>query len=361
MGDRDVARLYTGERRNLSCSAARIVGTDDADDVVHDAFVAYLSSGSEARRPAAWLQRTVRNRALNRVRGDEPLPLYEVPDERASPERDVERRALRDVIARALEALPERSARALVLRHLEGEEYREVASALGVRISHAHLIVHRARRRLAQEIVRQLADAMGTPGCAPALQAMAGLDDEETDHGPRPCAECRPVWEELLSLRGLRAVWPVGPFLGRALDPVRLRMIELGEPAGRAAAALVLSATLVLSPGSGPSVDEVPDPAPQPPAAEQVVQEEPDDGPEEEPAPAPDPSASDGPTPEPADEPPPRELEEVASAGGTSVSEDDDHTQAEADPPDDGDGGRTGVVACEPLEPCPPPGEGGDG
>lgn len=363
MGDRDAARLYTGERRNLSRSAARIVGADDAEDVVHDAFVAYLSCAADARRPGAWLQRTVRNRALNRVRGDEPLPLDEVPDERASPERTVERRVLRDVIVRALEALPDRSARALVLRHFEGEGYGEVASALGVRVSHAHLIVHRARRRLAREIVRQLAEAMGTPGCAPALQAMAGLHEERGDHGPGPCDECRPVWEELLSLRGLRALWPAGPFLERALDPVRLRMVELGEPVGRAAAALALSATLVLSPGGGPSVDETgPDgEAPQVPVAGRVAHVGTDEAPEE-PAttPEPDPGTPDDPPPpDPGDEPPPQEPEEVASAGGASVSEDDDHTQAEADPPDDG-GGRTGVVVCEPLEPCPPPGEGED-
>lgn len=364
MGDPDVARLYTGERRNLSRSAARIVGADDAEDVVHDAFVAYLSCAAEARRPEAWLQRTVRNRALNHVRGDEPLPLYEVPDERASPERDIERRVLRDVIVRALEALPERSARALVLRHFEGEGYGEVASALGVRVSHAHLIVHRAKRRLAREIVRQLAEAMGTSGCAPALQAMAGLDDEPTDHDPGPCDECRPVWEELLSLRGLRALWPAGPFLERALDPVRLRMVELGEPVGRAAAALALSATLVLPPGSGPSVGEAgpADVAPQAPVAEHVAQEEPDEAPEESATtPGPDTGTPDDPPPsEPPAEPAAEGPEEVASAGGASVSEDDDHTQAEADPPDDGEGGRTGVVVCEPLEPCPPPAEGGD-
>lgn len=358
MDDRSVARLYAGERDGLSRTAARIVGGDDAEDVVHDAFVAYLACDPDARRPGAWLQRTVRNRALNRVRGPDALPLQEVPDERASPERDAERRALQDVIVRALGALPERSARALVLREVEGIGYKEIASDLGVRVPHAHLIVHRARRRLGQEIVRSLAGAMGVSRCAPALEAMAGLGKGGADHGPRPCADCRPVWEELLSLRGLRALWPVGPGLQRLVDPVRLRLIELGEPAGRAAAAAVLSTALVLSP-QGPAPTDPPgvgtESAAPTPVPERVA-EEPDEPTSprtdavEVPRETPRTETDEGP-------PPPEGPEEVTSGEDASVTQDDDHAQAEADTPDDG---RAGVVVCEPLEPCPPPGEEGD-
>lgn len=358
MEDRSLARLYAGEREGLSRTAARIVGGDDAEDVVHDAFVAYLTCDPEARRPGAWLQRTVRNRALNRVRGPDALPLHEVPDERASPERDAEQQALRDVIVRALGALPERSARALVLREVEGVGYKEIAADLGVRVPHAHLIVHRARRRLGQEIVRSLAESMGVAGCAPALEAMAGLGKGRSGHSPHPCADCRPVWEELLSLRGLRALWPVGPGLQRLVDPVRLRLIELGEPAGQAAAAVVLSTALVLSPqGSAPT--DAPGPETEtavPTPVPERVAEEPDEptssGADVVTVPQETPGTATGGGPPPQDD-----AEEVTSTEEASVTQDDDHAQAEADTADDG---RAGAVVCEPLEPCPPPGEEGE-
>ncbi|HSC28389.1 MAG TPA: sigma-70 family RNA polymerase sigma factor, partial [Vicinamibacterales bacterium] len=69
--------------------------------------------------------------------------------ERASGSGDTERDlVLRDAIDKALATLPEDMRTALVLRDVQGLDYREIASTLGVPIGTVESRIFRARQRL---------------------------------------------------------------------------------------------------------------------------------------------------------------------------------------------------------------------
>ncbi|HEX9697448.1 MAG TPA: sigma-70 family RNA polymerase sigma factor [Actinomycetota bacterium] len=205
-----VADLYRRERSGIARSVARIAGESHAEDLVHDAFVAYLTKAPWADKPGAWVSTVARNRALNTLRrpklvplsGEEPTADHETPDS--------EREAVRRVIETALSAIHPRSLTALRMKFFEGADYPAIADALGVRVSQAHVIVHRSLRRLGRELIRQMADAHGARECAPALTKLAGLTTDaesrhavgaDDGHDEGPCPLCAPAWDEIQALR----------------------------------------------------------------------------------------------------------------------------------------------------------------
>ncbi|MGH2830803.1 MAG: RNA polymerase sigma factor, partial [Actinomycetota bacterium] len=196
-----VADLYRRERSGMTRSVARIAGESHAEDLVHDAFVAYLTKSPWATRPGAWVATVARNRALNELRRPRLVPLTGVEPDDDQPSPDAEREAIRTTVASALAAIPARSITALRMKFFEGCDYPEIASALGVRIAQAHVIVHRALRRLGRELVNRMAAVHGASDCAPALLRMAGLSAVEDAHDADPCPACRPAWDEIVALR----------------------------------------------------------------------------------------------------------------------------------------------------------------
>jgi|GEM_PF-1309725 len=201
-----VADLYRRERSGIARSVARIAGESHAEDLVHDAFVAYLTKAPWAEKPGAWVSTVARNRALNTLRRPKLVPLSgEEPAADLEP-IDSEREAVRHVIATALSAIHPRSLTAIRMKFFEGAGYAEIAEALGVRVSQAHVIVHRSLRRLGRELIRQMADAHGAGQCAVALTRLAGLataaeDRHASGHDEGPCVLCAPAWDEIQALR----------------------------------------------------------------------------------------------------------------------------------------------------------------
>jgi RNA polymerase sigma-70 factor (ECF subfamily) len=145
--------------------ALRLTGNpQDAEEIAQDAFVrAYRALQGYpcervmllALRP--WLFRIALNVARNRARGRR-LRLVrlaeqdgEPRDEAATllanahdgPEAAAERAALAAQLAALVAALPPRYRAAVVLRHVEGLSYREVADVLGQPIGSAKANVHR--------------------------------------------------------------------------------------------------------------------------------------------------------------------------------------------------------------------------
>lgn len=360
--DEGIRDLYRAERRTLERTVARIVGDQQAEDLVHDAFVAYLHHAPEADRPGAWLSRVARNRALNEARRARPLPLTDAADDRArpahlgDPAEEAERDAIRALVRAALERLPERSLEALRLRFEEGLGYPDIARALGCRIEQAYVVVHRATRRLGTEVVRQLAEAHGASECAPALAHMAGIGEPDgATHADGPCARCRPAWDEISALRSVTAIFPSISVEGiaRRISPLRRLAGEVAahvpvaaEPLGRVASGIV-ALGLAAATIAGPS-GTAPTPAPSG-IAEKVPAVS---------GAAPAKAARRGATVTQKQESArtPKEAGGVRdpafSAGGASVTRDDDSTRAEVQR--DGPGWSSATV-CEPLEPCPPP------
>ena len=138
--------------------ALRIVRRHEvADDVAQEAFMRAhqaLSTFDLDRPFGPWICRIAANLAINHVRSPEAreTPLPEGHAETAAPGRGaldlVLEREAREVLERALGALPAEQRAVFALRTFEELSYREIADALGISIGTVMSRLSRARERL---------------------------------------------------------------------------------------------------------------------------------------------------------------------------------------------------------------------
>jgi len=159
-------RVVLAYQDRLYTFALRLCGDRrDAEEVTQDAFIrayrALLTYDGERIRALAlrpWLYRITLNLARNRLRGRAgaslPLPEEHQDEERAAvtplqaredqgPEQVAERAELGDRLVAALNTLPPRYRTAIVLRHVAGLSYPEVAAALTLPTGTVKAQVHR--------------------------------------------------------------------------------------------------------------------------------------------------------------------------------------------------------------------------
>ena len=163
----EIAIRYQARVYRLAC---RLVGSDDALDVVQEGFLSVdrnLASFRHESRFGTWLYRIVTNAALmhRRARARRPaesleafLPEFDAtgrhsrtPEEllvAARADELLDRRALAEEAAAALDRLPDLYRTAFVLRDLEELTTAEVADVLGVEPATVRQRVHRARLML---------------------------------------------------------------------------------------------------------------------------------------------------------------------------------------------------------------------
>ncbi|MBL8742686.1 MAG: sigma-70 family RNA polymerase sigma factor [Myxococcales bacterium] len=159
-----IAVLYEHYGRTALGLAFKIVREEtEAEDVVHDAFVAIVQRADQyhpARGTvAAWLITTVRNLSLDRARRrtrraqiveaelkHEPAPSLKSPEESLSGALDHER------VRRAMQTLPEAQRQTLEIAFFEGLSYPEIADRekvpLGTIKSRAARALHALRAAL---------------------------------------------------------------------------------------------------------------------------------------------------------------------------------------------------------------------
>lgn len=146
--------------RPLYRHAARMLGYDDAEDVVQDALLAAWKSLSsfEGTSFRAWIFRIVTNRALDRIRSRKRHPevaLDPPADEEgswaepAAPGPDLasiagDREALR-AVEEALATIPAEQRAALLLRDVEGFAYEEIATITATEVGTVKSRIHRGR------------------------------------------------------------------------------------------------------------------------------------------------------------------------------------------------------------------------
>jgi RNA polymerase sigma-70 factor (ECF subfamily) len=149
-------------QRRLYAFALRVCGSrEDAEEIVQDALIrayrALVGYPNERRRALAvrpWLFQITINVARNRARvrrpattsldGAEGAKLREpADDEREQPEARVETAERQRELARLLLTLPMRYRPAVVLRHVEGLAYDEIATILGQPVGTVKANVHR--------------------------------------------------------------------------------------------------------------------------------------------------------------------------------------------------------------------------
>jgi RNA polymerase sigma-70 factor (ECF subfamily) len=151
--------------------AIRVLGSrEEAEDVVHDAFVAVWRKidrfDADRGSLRGWLMTVIRNRSIDRLRSRRPAMDIDDADERAllrsgvNPtwEAALRRTSAADVRA-VLDELPDDQRRAVELAYFEGYTYREVAERTGVPPGTAS-----GRLRLA---LAKLRDALSGTAAAP--------------------------------------------------------------------------------------------------------------------------------------------------------------------------------------------------
>lgn len=139
--------------RMMTSSAA---DREAAEDVAQEAFLrAYRALGQFRGQSSfrTWLYQIATNvartqSARRRDRNEQQEP--ESPYERDRPsEEHVERRIIaHDQLRRALQALPDDWREALVLRDIEGLDYKEIAEVLGIPMGTVESRIFRGRQRL---------------------------------------------------------------------------------------------------------------------------------------------------------------------------------------------------------------------
>ena len=158
-GDREAfARLFDLCRDGVYAVALHMCGEPAAAaDVTQDVFMKLLTRLPQFGARAAfttWLYRIVVNTAIDHQRSRRrvaPLP-ETLPDTRRPADDEYARAERRERIAAALQALPAKLRAPLVLRHVEGLAYHDIAGALGISPGTVASRLSRAHARLAREL-----------------------------------------------------------------------------------------------------------------------------------------------------------------------------------------------------------------
>jgi RNA polymerase sigma-70 factor (ECF subfamily) len=166
-GDKNAfERLLLENQKHVYNLALRMVGNEhDALDAAQDAFLKAYNSLAQFRgdsRFSVWLYRLTSNVcidflrrrskrdvvSLSAVNAEGEEQELEIPDERFSPENELQKKELRAAIGRGLDSLPAEYRRILVLRELGGLSYEELSDALGLEVGTVKSRLSRARKRL---------------------------------------------------------------------------------------------------------------------------------------------------------------------------------------------------------------------
>lgn len=169
--DRDTARrdaafdeLVKRHAPRLHAVASRIVGREEAYDVVQDAFVsAYRALGSfrDQAQFTTWMHRITLNCCYARLRkhpdaaSDLEMPA-DPSDDRPSPIEVAERRDLRKALESALARIKAEFRETFVLVEFGDLDYAEVADVLGVQVG-----TIKSRMSRAREALREILEAQG--------------------------------------------------------------------------------------------------------------------------------------------------------------------------------------------------------
>jgi RNA polymerase sigma-70 factor (ECF subfamily) len=132
-----------------------LAGNDhDAEDIVQEACVRAFRFGSGFRGGSSrsWLLAIIRNTAYSWLKKNRPKAIVSIEDEDMAEIEDpglpAFERADAAVLRVALEELPVEFREALVLRHLEGFSYKEIAEVADVPVGTVMSRLARARQQL---------------------------------------------------------------------------------------------------------------------------------------------------------------------------------------------------------------------
>jgi RNA polymerase sigma-70 factor, ECF subfamily len=173
-GDKEAFNLLVLKyQRKVGRLVRRLVSnSDEADDVVQDAFIKAYRALPQFRGDSAfytWLYRIAVNTAKNHLvsRGKRPISLSELTSNEGddesfevpvvtignnTPEAELMSRQIAEAVNRAVSALPEELQTALSLREIDGLSYEEIAEAMNCPIGTVRSRIFRAREAVAAEL-----------------------------------------------------------------------------------------------------------------------------------------------------------------------------------------------------------------
>lgn len=167
MSRRPMDRLSPTDLRDARTFCLRLTRDQHlAEDVFQEGCLRVLERARPDLGPGEvrpYLFRTLANLSINclarRHRRDVGLRDQEFVDDSAEPaSRNLEAEDIRERVSMALERLPERQRRAVILRERDGLEYVAVAEALDVSIGNAAALVHRGLVKLRSLLKDLLSD-----------------------------------------------------------------------------------------------------------------------------------------------------------------------------------------------------------
>jgi RNA polymerase sigma-70 factor (ECF subfamily) len=167
------AALFEPLRQNTWLVAVRLVGPDDAEDIVMETYLKAWQAIPRFNRRSSlktWLYRITYNcavdflRAKNRRKeqfpeqhdGRQP-PWARMPDTRTvAPDKNIEKTELREIVQKNLSRLPEEHRITLMLRFADGLNYTEIAAATGVSTGTVMSRLFYGKRRLRKLLEKEM-------------------------------------------------------------------------------------------------------------------------------------------------------------------------------------------------------------
>ena len=165
-GDGDQYAVLVDAYKDMVFNIAfRMLGdADAAKDMAQESFIAAYNALGDFKfnsKFSSWLYRIVVNKCRDHFRaGRETVTVDEICEFVAGPDRSPEQaaacRQTGDAVQQALNRLPPDYREVIILKHIEGFDYQEIAETLGVSIGALKVRAHRGR-----EMLRKLLEGMG--------------------------------------------------------------------------------------------------------------------------------------------------------------------------------------------------------
>lgn len=144
--------------------AYRMFGDADlAQDLAQESFISAYNNLKNFRydsKFSTWLYRIAINKCKDYLKGKrQHVPIDEVSETaftKSNPEEDISKKQIMDKVQAAINMLPEDYREAIVLKHIEGLDYREMEVILNLSANALKVKTHRGR-----EMLRRLLKEMG--------------------------------------------------------------------------------------------------------------------------------------------------------------------------------------------------------
>jgi len=147
------------DRAVFRVAAALLRDAREAEDVTQEVFLRYWQHGETVERPREWLLQVARNACLSRFRRagrvthHDPQDLPELSDGR-DPAWHYEQHELRGELKKLVDTLPEPQRSLLVMFDMQGMDGATCARVLGLNVNQVKVYLHRARRKLREQLER---------------------------------------------------------------------------------------------------------------------------------------------------------------------------------------------------------------